>query len=140
MVLFDRHQNEASESAFAVSLEGGELDAASECKARFHLAQSVWKQRNPTRAAPLFTAAEQACQRAGDADTRARALYQRGRCLSLVGDEQGALAEFARLEADHPDHRLADGARPSRPGSTATPARRSSWPAACPIVTPTGRW
>jgi hypothetical protein len=30
MVLFDRHQNEASESAFAVSLEGGELDAASE--------------------------------------------------------------------------------------------------------------
>jgi soluble lytic murein transglycosylase len=111
MVLFDRHQNEASESAFAVSLEGGELDAAAECTARFHLAQSVWKQRNRTRAAPLFAAAEAACQRAGDGDTRARALYQRGRCLSLTGDKEQARVEFARLEADHPDHRLADDAR-----------------------------
>ena len=49
MVLFDRHQNEASEAAFAAALEdrGTRWTPAGECKARFHLAQSVWKAAQP---------------------------------------------------------------------------------------------
>jgi soluble lytic murein transglycosylase len=111
MVLFDRHQNEASEAAFATVLKAPGLDAGIECKARYHQAQSVWKQRNRTRGAPLFAEAVEACTRAGDADMRARALYQRGRCLAMIGQKEEARAEFARLEADHPEHRLADDAR-----------------------------
>ncbi len=111
MVLFDRHQNETSEALLGQALDSGALDPADTCRARFHLAQSVWKQRNRTRAAPLFALAAEACQRAGDGHLRAWSLYQRGRCLALTGDKAGARAEFARLEADHPEHRLADDAR-----------------------------
>jgi soluble lytic murein transglycosylase len=110
LVLFDRHQNEAAVSTLEEAVRGG-LAPEGECRARYHLAQSVWKQRNRPRAEPLFAAAEAVCARAGDPDLHARSMYQRGRCLAMTGKKQEAAAIYGQLEQAHPEHRLADDAR-----------------------------
>jgi soluble lytic murein transglycosylase len=111
MGLFDKNQNPAAEAAFAAALTAPGLDAATECVARFHRAQSVWKQRQRTRAAPLFAEAETACQRAQNRDLVVRALYQGARSLASAGERDKALALYARIESEFPEHRFADDAR-----------------------------
>src|SRR5439155_10698932 len=111
MVLFDKNRNSESEAAFASALSAAGLTADLECRARFHRAQSVWKQRQRPRAAPLFDDAEAACARAGNRDLHAKALYQGARCYATVGAREQALARFARIEAEHADHSYADDAR-----------------------------
>ncbi len=111
MVLFDRNRNQESEAAFAAALAAPGLDADLECRARFHRAQSLWKQRQRQRAAPLFDEAEVACGRAKNQDLHAKALYQGARSYSMSGNKEAALARFARVEAEHADHSYADDAR-----------------------------
>ena len=111
MVLFDANRNAESEAAFTASLAATGLDKELECRARFHRAQSVWKQRQRPRAAPLFDEAEGACDRAGNRDLHAKALYQAGRCYASMGDRERATAHYARIEAEHADHSYADDAR-----------------------------
>jgi soluble lytic murein transglycosylase len=111
MGLFDKNQNAQSEAAFAAALATPGLDAATECVARFHRAQSVWKQRQRTRAAPLFAEAEIACQHAQNHDLVVRSLYQGARCLASAGERDKALALYARIESEFPEHRFADDAR-----------------------------
>jgi soluble lytic murein transglycosylase len=111
MAFFDRNRNTESEAAFAEALAAPGLDAGLECRARVHRAQSVWKQRQRPRAAPLFDEAEAACARAGDRDLHAKSLYQGGRCYAAMNDRAGATARYGRLEAEHPDHSYADDAR-----------------------------
>ena len=111
MGFFDKNQNAAAEAAFAAALTAPGLDAATECVARFHRAQSVWKQRQRPRAAPLFAEAETACQRAQNRDLVVRSLYQGGRCLASAGEPDKALALYARIESEFPEHRFADDAR-----------------------------
>ena len=111
MVLFDRNRNQESEAAFASALAAPGLDADLECRARFHRAQSLWKQRQRQRAAPLFDEAEAACARAKNHDLHAKALYQGARSYSMSGNKEAALARFARVEAEHADHSYADDAR-----------------------------
>jgi soluble lytic murein transglycosylase len=110
MVLFNANQNEAAEAAFTSALAAPGLSPALGCQAQFHRAQSVMKARQRGRADPLFSEAETACRAAGDDDFTARAIYQRGRCLINVGDQQAASAAFAALETGFPTHRLADDA------------------------------
>jgi soluble lytic murein transglycosylase len=111
MVYFDRNQNTESESAFGAALTAAGLEPAVECKARFHRAQSVWKQRQRARAAPLFKEAETACRTAGDSDLLVKALYQGARCLASGGDKAAALALYGRVENEFPAHSYADDAR-----------------------------
>ena len=111
MVLFDRNRNQDSEATFAAALAAPGLDADLECRARFHRAQSLWKQRQRQRAAPLFDEAEVACGRAKNQDLHAKALYQGARSYSMSGNKEAALARFARVEAEHADHSYADDAR-----------------------------
>ena len=111
MGFFDKNQNAQSEAAFAAALTAPGLDAATECVARFHRAQSVWKQRQRTRAAPLFAEAETACQRAQNRDLVVRSLYQGARCLASAGERDKAMALYARIESEFPEHRFADDAR-----------------------------
>ncbi len=111
MIQFDRNQNTDSEQAFGAALAATGLDPALTCKAKFHRAQSVWKQRQRPRAAPLFVEAETACRDAGDTDLRVKALYQGARCLASAGDRAGAVALYAKIEAEHPEHSYADDAR-----------------------------
>ena len=111
MGLFDKNQNAGAEAAFTAALNAPGLDVATECVARFHRAQSVWKQRQRPRAAPLFAEAESACQRAQNRDLVVRSLYQGARCLASAGERDKALALYARIESEFPEHRLADDAR-----------------------------
>ena len=111
MVYFDRNRNQESETAFAAALGAPGLDADLECRARFHRAQSVWKQRKRPRAAPLFDEAEVACAKAKNNDLHAKALYQGARCYASMGNRDVAMAHYARVEAEHADHSYADDAR-----------------------------
>jgi len=111
MVLFDQNRNSESEAAFASALTAPGLEADLECRARFHRAQSAWKQRQRQRAAPLFDEAEAACARAANKDLHAKSLYQGARCYASAGNREAALAHYARVEAEHADHSYADDAR-----------------------------
>ena len=113
MVLFDRNQNEAAEAAFSSALNvatGGPGSHDLRCKAEYHRAQSIFKQRQRTRAAPFFVKAEAACREAGDGDLTTKSLYQGARCLAVMGD-RACLAKYATIEKESPKHSYADDAR-----------------------------
>ena len=111
MILFDGNQNVQAEATFAAALVVPGTDKATMCRIRFHLAQSVWKQRQRQRAAPLFDAAIADCREGGDKDLVVRSLYQGARSYATSGDKDKAIALYAQLEKDFPGHRLADDAR-----------------------------
>jgi soluble lytic murein transglycosylase len=111
MVYFDHNRNVDSENTFASALGAPGLDAELECRARFHRAQSVWKQRKRPRAAPLFDEAEVACAKSKNKDLHAKALYQGARCYASMANRDAAAARYARVEAEHADHSYADDAR-----------------------------
>jgi soluble lytic murein transglycosylase len=111
MSYFDHNRNVESEQAFTTALAAPGLDRDLECRARFHRAQSVWKQRQRPRAAPLFDDADVACFRADNRDLHAKALYQGARCYATLNARAQALARYARVEAEHADHSYADDAR-----------------------------
>ncbi len=111
LVLFDRNQNAEAEATFAAALAAPGLDPDLACKAHFHRAQSVFKQRQRPRAAPFFTQAEAACRASMNRDLLVKSLYQGARCLANTGDRTGALGKYAKLELEFPDHSYADDAR-----------------------------
>lgn len=111
MLLFDGNQNAQAESTFVAALALPGLDKATICKIRFHLAQSVWKQRQRPRAAPLFDQAVADCRAANDRDLVVRALYQNARSYASAGDKDKAIALYGQIEKEFPDNRLADDAR-----------------------------
>ncbi len=110
-IFFDHNRNQESETTFTAALGAPGLDADLECKARFYRAQSVWKERQRPRAAPLFDEADGACARAGNRDLHAKALYQGARSYASAGNRDAAQARYARVEAEHADHSYADDAR-----------------------------
>jgi soluble lytic murein transglycosylase len=111
MSFFDHNRNVESEQAFGAALASTGLDRELECRARFHRAQSVWKQRQRPRAAPLFDEAEVACFRSSNRDLHAKALYQGARCYAAMGARDQAVLRYARVEAEHSDHTYADDSR-----------------------------
>jgi len=116
LALFEQMRNEPSEVELAAAVDGVGLEAAQRCQAAWHRAQSVFKQRNRPRAAPLFDQAVALCEKApaGDAvaaDFHAKGLYQSGRCHAAMHEPGAALDRFARLYAEHPTHSYADDAR-----------------------------
>jgi soluble lytic murein transglycosylase len=111
MSYFNSNRNTESEQAFVAALAAPALDRDLECRARFHRAQSVWKQRQRPRAAPLFDEADFACFRSGNRDLHAKALYQGARCYASMGQREEAMKRYQRVEAEHPDHSYADDSR-----------------------------
>jgi soluble lytic murein transglycosylase len=111
-VLFDNMRNPESEFAYRQILESKDLpdlDDDARCTAHFQLAQSVFKQRQRPRAAPLFDEAIAACAGKNN-DLHMKALYQAARCHGSKGELQAAADLFAKAEAAHPDHSYADDA------------------------------
>jgi soluble lytic murein transglycosylase len=111
MILFDANQNTQAEATFNTALALPGLDKTVKCRLRFYVAQSVWKQRQRPRAAPMFDQAIADCREAGERDLLARSLYQGARSYASSGDKDKAIALYAQIERDHPSHRLADDAR-----------------------------
>jgi soluble lytic murein transglycosylase len=116
MQLFDQMRNVEAEHEWLKLLAAPGCTPELTCSARFHAAQSVFKQRERWRSAPLFDAAIEACEKAKDDDLLAKALYQAGRAWGQKGDKdltatQKALSLFDRLWREHPTHSYADDAR-----------------------------
>jgi soluble lytic murein transglycosylase len=113
MALYDAMRNPWSASTFEQALAAPGLTPEQECTARYHLANSWFKERNRTKAAPLFDAAMAACDKTDDVDLRVKAAYQAGRSYDRISQEKIAAKRFARCEeiaAEH-DHSYADDAR-----------------------------
>ncbi len=114
--LFDNMRNNESEQEWTRVLSAPGVTDEMTCLARFHIAQSVFKQRDRWRAGPLFEAAADACAKAKDEDLTTKALYQGGRCFGVKGDKdvvatKKAAALFERAWREHPLHSYADDAR-----------------------------
>jgi soluble lytic murein transglycosylase len=116
MVLFDAMANVASEAEWKKVLGAPGLDDKLTCVAEFHEAQSVFKERQRWRAAPLFDAAVESCEKAKDEDLWVKSLYQGARSWGQKGldDETAtrkAAAMFEKVWREHPLHSYADDAR-----------------------------
>jgi soluble lytic murein transglycosylase len=115
LALFEAMRNPESEAALTAALAAHDLDDKQRCAAAYHLAQSVFKQRNRPRAAPLFDDAANLCARIKNdpdsVDLHMKSLYQGGRCHAARGEGEIAAQKFAEAEAAHPTHSYADDAR-----------------------------
>jgi soluble lytic murein transglycosylase len=114
--LFDQMRNQESERAFLRVLDAPKLTDGLACVARFHAAQSVFKQRDRLRAAPLFDVAVEACKKAKDEDLWVKSLYQGARSWGTRGEKdipltKKAIALFETIWKEHPTHSYADDAR-----------------------------
>ncbi|HWM87290.1 MAG TPA: transglycosylase SLT domain-containing protein, partial [Kofleriaceae bacterium] len=111
-VYFDSMRNQESETDFTAALAAPGLDAEMRCVAAYHRAQSVFKQRDRTRAAPLFDEATAACDKSANLDLKVKAPYQAGRSYSNIGDHEKALDRYQRAErAAGSEHSYGDDAR-----------------------------
>ncbi|MBL4636937.1 MAG: tetratricopeptide repeat protein [Kofleriaceae bacterium] len=110
-VYYRKMRNEKSEASFAAALEAPELTEAMHCNASYHLANSVYKQRNRTKAAPLFLAALKSCEKSGNSDLYVKAAYQGGRSFATLGQREKAIELYSLIESKHPEHSYADDAR-----------------------------
>ena len=113
--LFDAMKNKESELAWQAVLSAPELTPQLSCRARYNIAQSVWKQRDRARAAPLFEEAAKSCEDAHDTDLFAKSLYQAGRSHGSRAEKDPvagakALALYLRLMTEQPTHSYADDA------------------------------
>ncbi len=112
MEYFDAMRNQESEADFEAALAAPGLDGEMRCVAAFHRAQSIFKQRDRTRAAPLFDEAHDACEKTQNRDLLVKSSYQAGRSYANLGQHDVALERYARAETDAgPEHSYGDDAR-----------------------------
>jgi soluble lytic murein transglycosylase len=116
MALFDGMRNSDSEAEWKKVLAAPGLDDKLACIASYHEAQSVFKQRQRWRSAPLFEAAIVACDKAKNEDLLVKSLYQAARGWGQKGTDDltathKSIALFERLWREHPLHSYADDAR-----------------------------
>ncbi|MCC6748611.1 MAG: transglycosylase SLT domain-containing protein [Deltaproteobacteria bacterium] len=112
LLYYQAMRNQAAEAGFAAVLkEGAALRPEVRCRAAYYQADSVFKQRQPDRAEPLFLATAQSCRAAGDLDLVVKALYKRARGLMRKKAYQAAADQFAAIEKEFPKHSYADDAR-----------------------------
>jgi soluble lytic murein transglycosylase len=110
MVLFDNMRNPESEAAFAAALADKAISAADKCVAAYHMAQSRFKARDRTGAAPMFDAAAAACQAAANTDLHVKSAYQAGRSYAFIGQHQTAIERYRAAQTIDPKHSYADDA------------------------------
>jgi soluble lytic murein transglycosylase len=110
MELFDAMRNPESEAAFAAVLTEPGLSAAQRCTATYHRAQSRFKARDRTGAAPLFDEAAELCKGAGDVDKEIKARYQAGRSYAFLGQHDVAVTRYQAAQAVDANHSYADDA------------------------------
>jgi soluble lytic murein transglycosylase len=109
---FENMRNRESEADFEAALAAPGLDSEMKCVAAFHRAQSVFKQRDRTRAAPLFDEATVACEKTKNQDLLVKSSYQAGRSYSNIGKHDLALVRYERAEKDAgAEHSFGDDAR-----------------------------
>ncbi len=79
------------------------------CDVRYKQGRSLLQDRERTRGAPVMREVADRCGKIA-IDTRAWARYYAGRAYGRIGLWDEAIHQFAKLEKEAPDHRLADDA------------------------------
>lgn len=113
-VYFDGMRNPESEADYIAALKAPGLTPDLECVARYHRAQSVFKQRTRCKSAPFFDEAIEACAKVDNPDLQVRSAYQAGRGYGFcddAADHKKGIARYDRAETWHPEHSFADDAR-----------------------------
>ncbi|MBX3270897.1 MAG: transglycosylase SLT domain-containing protein [Sandaracinaceae bacterium] len=96
-----------AEQAFA-DVAARTRDDGLACRARLGQGRAIYFRRQRRRAAELLVQVGRECEAA---EVRAWAYYLAGRGFRSAGEDELALAQYARLEATTPEHSLADDAR-----------------------------
>jgi soluble lytic murein transglycosylase len=110
-IYFDAMRNELAEADFGAALRAKGRTPDLACMAAFHRAESVFKQRQRARSAPLFESAVTFCRAAKNLDLAVRSAYQGGRGWGNSGDYDKALPLFELAEKLDPKHTYNDDAR-----------------------------
>ena len=108
-VYYHAMRNLKSEAEFAAALEAPGLTDETACVAAYHRADSWFKERNRTKAAPLFDEAMALCDKTTDTTLRVKSAYQAGRSYARLDEREKAIARYAVAETF--DHTIADDAR-----------------------------
>lgn len=96
-----------AEAAFGEVVERTDDDAL-ECRARLGQGRAIYYRRQRRRAAEHLVEVARECDAP---EVRAWAYYLAGKGFRSAGEDELALAQYARLEATTPEHSLADDAR-----------------------------
>lgn len=110
MELFDAMRNPESEAALTRALIDPTLTAGQRCTASYHRAQSRFKARDRSGAAPLFDESAPLCRNAADKDLEIKSLYQAGRSYAFIGQHQTAIARYQAAQAIDAAHSYTDDA------------------------------
>ena len=107
MALFDAMRNPESEAAFDAALAASPTPAE-KCVAAYHRAQSRFKARDRTAAAPMFDAAIEACDAAGDVDLEIKSAYNAGRSYAFIRQRDTAVERYRHAQQVDPSHSYTD--------------------------------
>lgn len=110
MVYYDAMRNPLSEADFSAALKAYGLTPEDKCVASYHLAQSAFKARDRTKAAPLFDAAFEACKAAANTDLTVKSAYQAGRSLAYLRNREDAIKRYQLAQTIDPTHSYNDDA------------------------------
>ncbi len=83
--------------------------SATWCQTRYKQGRALLQDRERTRGAPVMREVADKCVR-GDRDKRAWARYYAARAYGRIGQWNESIRQFEKLEAEAPDHSLADDA------------------------------
>jgi soluble lytic murein transglycosylase len=111
--LYEAMRNPESAAAYAAAASAPGITPEQTCEATYYQGDSWFKERNRTKAAPLFDAAMKVCATAGNVDLQIKAGYQAGRSYRRLGNNEAAAERYARAEkvAAANRHSYADDAR-----------------------------
>ena len=110
LVFFHAARNARAEKELLSLSKSKALEARARCRLAYYLADSVERQRQRKRAAPLFSKARQLCRHAKWKEFQVKSHYKWGRALFQAGDLAKATRVFLRLRREHPSHSYADDA------------------------------
>ena len=108
---FSAMRNEESEADFSAARQTGQLSLEESCVAAYHQGTSVFRQRNRTKAVPVYKDALVACENAKNDDLYVKTAYQLGRSYGKLEKDTDAIKSYDLIETHHPAHSYADDAR-----------------------------
>lgn len=111
MVYYRKMRNVEAERRLGRLLGSSGLTPALKCKAQYHRAKSVFKQRQRARAAPMFERAAQLCAAAGEDLFVLKSRYNLARGRMRQKRYEQAAKQFLAIERDYAKHSYADDAR-----------------------------
>ncbi|MBK6848070.1 MAG: transglycosylase SLT domain-containing protein [Proteobacteria bacterium] len=111
LALYNTMRNAEAEQRFGEVLGSQGLAGPLACRASYHRAKAVLRQRQRARASTLFADAAARCRSGGDQELLVRSLYNLGRALAGSGEPAAGAAELLALEQQFPHHSYADDAR-----------------------------